>query len=87
MKSIRKIKAILFGAFYGGTFVAQMIGWTIINYVGNLGQSIWRVAGISIFMTVFSCSTYLLLQKLYKRIRGIEKKSLAEAIYEMFQND
>lgn len=35
MKSLREIKAILLGCFYGGMFVAQMIGWLIVNYMGD----------------------------------------------------
>lgn len=43
MKSLREIKAILLGCFYGGMFVAQMIGWLIVNYMGDFGNSIWCI--------------------------------------------
>ena len=87
MKSLREIKAILLGCFYGGMFVAQMIGWLIVNYMGDFGNSIWCITGTAISMTLISCSMYLLLRKLHQRVRGIEETTLAEEIYEMFGTD
>lgn len=87
VKSLREIKAILLGCFYGGMFVAQMIGWLIVDYMGNFGNSIWCITGTAILMTIISCSMYLLLRKLYQRVRGIEETTLAEEIYEMFRTD
>ena len=87
MKSLRKIKAMMFGGFYGGMFIAQMIGWLIVNYMGGFENSIWCIAGTAILMTFISCSMYLLLRKLHQRVRGIEEMTLAEEIYEMFRTD
>ncbi len=87
MKSLREIKAILLGCFYGGMFVAQMIGWLIVNSMGDFENSIWCITGTAILMTVLSCSLYLLLRKLNQRVRGIEEMTLAEEIYEMLGTD
>lgn len=87
MKSIREIKAILVGCFYGVVFTAQMIGWTIINYMGGFEKSIWCITGTAVLMTVITCSMYLLLRKLYQWVRGSEEMTLAEEIYEMFGTD
>ena len=78
MKNIRKMKAILLGCFYGGVFVAQMIGWIIVNYLGNFENTMWCIIGTAILMTVLSCSMYLLLRKLYQRVRGTEEVILSD---------
>ena len=83
MKSLREVKAILIGCFYGGVFVAQMIGWLFINRIGAFEKSIWCIGGTAFLMTVITCSLYLILRKLYQKIRGSEEISLAEEIYEM----
>lgn len=87
MRSLRKMKAILLGCFYGGMFVAQMIGWSIVSYMGGFENSIWCITSTAIFMTILPCSMYLLLRKLYRRVRGIEEMTLEEEIYEMFRTD
>lgn len=83
MKSLREIKTILVGCFYGGVFIAQMIGWFIINYIGAYQNSIWCITGTAVLMTVITCSMYLLLRKLCRRFRKDDEPSLAEEIYEM----
>lgn len=88
MKSIREIKALLVGCFYGVVFIAQMIGWTIINYMGGFETSIWCITGTAVLLTVITCSVYLLLRKLYQRFRRCEDDvSMEEYIYEILGTD
>ena len=87
VKSLREIKAILLGCFYGGMFVAQMIGWLIINYIGAFEKPLWCIIVTAVVMTFITCSLYLLLRKLYQKVKGVEEPSVAEEIYEMSRTD
>lgn len=87
MKSLREIKAILVGCFYGGVFIAQMIGWLFINHMGAFEKSVGCIIGTAALMTVITCSIYLLLRKLYQKVLGSEEMTLVEEIYEMFGTD
>ena len=78
---------MLIGAFYGTVFVAQIIAWTIINHIRAYEKSMWFVTGIAVFMTIVTCSTYLLLRKLYQRFRGAEETTVVEDIYEIIRTD
>lgn len=87
MKNKKQVKKLLIGAFYGTVFVAQMIAWTIINHIRAYEKSMWFVTGIAVFMTIVTCSTYLLLRKLYQRVKGAEKITIMEDIYEIIRTD
>jgi len=78
MKSMKKIKMVLLGGFYGCVFLAQMIGWTIINHIGAYGKSIWNITGTAILMTVITCSLYLLLRTMYLRTHESEEITLED---------
>ncbi len=87
MKNKKQVKKVLIGAFYGTVFVAQIIAWTIINHIRAYEKSMWFVTGIAVFMTIVTCSTYLLLRKLYQRFRGAEETTVVEDIYEIIRTD
>ena len=87
MKNKKQVKKVLIGAFYGTVFVAQIIAWTIINHIRAYEKSMWFVTGIAVFMTIVTCSTYLLLRKLYQRFRGAEETTVVEGIYEIIRTD
>ena len=87
MKSLQEIRAILLRCFYGGVFIAQMIGWLIINYIGAFGKPLWCIICTAVVMTFITCSLYLLLRKLYQKVKGVEEPSVAEEIYELSRAD
>lgn len=87
MKNKKQVKKVLIGVFYGTVFVAQIIAWTIINHIRAYEKSMWFVTGIAVFMTIVTCSTYLLLRKLYQRFRGAEETTVVEDIYEIIRTD
>lgn len=61
MKSIQEVKVVLIVVFYGVVFIAQMLTWTIINYIGAFKKSIWCIISIAVLMTIIVCSLYLIL--------------------------
>lgn len=87
MKNKKQLKMILIGSFYGVFFIAQMLAWTIINYMRNYEKSMWFVTGIAALMTVITCTVYLLLRKLHQRFRGDEETSMVEKLYEILGTD
>lgn len=78
MKNKEQVKMMLIGSFYGMVFLAQMLGWTIINHIGAFGKSIWNIAGTAILMTIITCSLYLLLRTMYLRTHGSEEITLED---------
>lgn len=86
MKSLNQAKGIVFGAFVGMVFLAQVISWAVINHLGAFGLSVWGVAGIAVLMTATTCSLYLLLRK-YLNFRQQEETTIAEDMYEIFRAD
>ena len=94
MKNKEQVKMMLIGSFYGMVFIAQMIAWTIINHMRAYEKSMWFVTGIAALMTVITCSMYLLFRrlfqkfrKLYQRVKGAEKITIMEDIYEIIRTD
>ena len=87
MKSLRQVKWILVGGFYGEVFITQIIAWAIINHMGALEIPIIHIIGIALLMTLITCSIYLLLRKLYQRVTGDDETILAEDVYEVFRTD
>lgn len=87
MKNKKQVKMMLLEVFYGAVFVAQMIVWTLINYLRDYEKSMWFVIGIAVLTTVIMCSMYLFLRKLYQRTRRDEETTIVEDIYEIFGTD
>jgi len=84
-KSLQEIQRIVVVGFYGVVLIGQLIVWSLINYIGAWGKSIWFIIGTAVFMTIVSCSAYLLFRKLLQRFRG--GTTLVEEIYEMVRTD
>lgn len=78
MKCVQRIKKELFGCFFGGVFLAQMIGWILINHIGAFNKSMWIITGTAILMTVITCSMYLLLRAICLRLHGSEELTLED---------
>ena len=77
-KSMQRMKMIQSWGFYGCVFLAQMIGWTIINHIGAFHKSMWVITGTAVLMTIITCSMYLLLRAIYMRTHEIEEITLED---------
>ena len=42
-KSLQEIQRIVVVAFYGVVLIGQLIVWSLINYIGAWGKSIWFI--------------------------------------------
>ena len=51
-KSLQEIQRIVVVGFYGVVLIGQLIVWSLINYIGAWGKSIWFIIGTAVFMTI-----------------------------------
>lgn len=87
MISIRKIETILQVCFCGGLFLTQIIGWTIVSYMGDYESSIWCIWGTALLNTFITCTGYWIFYKLHRRINKSEEEIWEVDFYEMFGAD
>lgn len=87
MRDIRKIESIMCKCFWGGVFLLQIIGWSIVDYMGKYDNSIWSIIGIAALNTVITCIVYLFFHKAYQGLQSNEEKEMEEFFYEMFETD
>ena len=87
MKSLKEIERKINYCMLGGIFITQVIAWTIVNYMGTFGSTIWCIMGTAILNTLIIVGMNLLLHKLQIRMRSDEEIAFEEEFYDLFGTD